>query len=212
MNKLEPTLTHMAITELNRKKIAKHIVSQNCDGLHLRSGLPQSCLSEIHGNMFIEVCLKCKTQYLRSFDVTEKTSLRRHKTGRKCHLCPEVNGDLIDTIVHFGEKGKLSLPLNWDNAVKAISKTDLILCLGSSLKVLRKYQCLWPKRANGCPQIAIVNLQWTPKDSQSVLKINGKCDSVMKEVMKHLNIDVKPYNKFVLIIDLFINFNKIIIN
>jgi NAD-dependent deacetylase sirtuin 7 len=182
----------MAIAELNRRGVVKHVVSQNCDGLHIRSGLPQTCLSEIHGNMFIEVCLNCNLQYLRTFDVTEKTSLRRHKTGRKCYCCSE---ELVDTIVHFGEKGKLLWPLNWDAATKASSRADFILCLGSSLKILRKYQCLWPKKTQGSPQLAIVNLQWTPKDSQSIIKINGKCDYVMKEVMKHLNIDVKPYNK-----------------
>ena len=51
------------------------------------------------------------------------------------------------------------------------------------------------KPANKRPALCIVNLQWTPKDQYSRLKINGKCDSVMSEVMSQLGLPIPPYER-----------------
>ena len=131
----------------------------------MRSGLPRAALSELHGNMYIEVraslnhelctsdeilalailvfflqlCTKCRpvSEYVRLFDVTERTALRRHKTGR---TCPQCGDGLRDSIIHFGEKGPYHSPYNWRQAVKAAEKADLIVCLGTSLKVIQQLQ------------------------------------------------------------------------
>ncbi|XP_019615627.1 PREDICTED: NAD-dependent protein deacetylase sirtuin-7-like [Branchiostoma belcheri] len=192
----QPTVTHMALARLHQEGYVKHVVSQNCDGLHLRSGLPRQALSEVHGNMYIEVCTECdpELEYIRLFDVTERTSLHRHMTDRSCHACGEP---LRDSIVHFGERSCLEQPHNWEDAMDNAKKADTILCLGSSLKVLKRYSCLWGKTRvlHKRPKLFIVNLQWTPKDDNATLKIHGKCDELMVLLMKKLRLDIPLYRR-----------------
>jgi NAD+-dependent protein deacetylase sirtuin 7 len=187
----------------NFSNLAKQY-SQNCDGLHVRSGLNRNKLSELHGNCFIEFCSDCDHQYLRLFDVTEMTAFRKHSTGRFCTNC-DKEGQLRDSIIHFGEKLRNGSPYNWQEASCAVKQCDLIVCLGSSLKVLKHYPCLWPSNNNNNNkktkyQLFIVSIQWTPKDKQSNVKINGYCDQVMKIVMDEIeknnnNLNIKQYSR-----------------
>ncbi|EDO29747.1 predicted protein [Nematostella vectensis] len=194
----EPTLSHMSITKLYQEGLVRHVVSQNCDGLHIRSGLPSQALSEVHGNMFTEVCTECEDDriYYRLFDVTERTAVRRHQTGR---FCTDCGSPLRDTIVHFGEKGCLEQPLNWQAAFDVAKIADCILCLGSSLKVLKRYHALWGMNRvkHRRPKLFIVNLQWTPKDESASLKIHARCDNVMKRVMEKLGLEIPEYKRHV---------------
>ena len=40
----------------------------------------------------------------------------------------------------------------------------------------------------------IVNLQWTPKDSQAVLKIGAKSDAVMRLLAAELSVGIPTYS------------------
>ena len=94
-----PQLAHLGIRELVERGLCEHVISQNEDGLHLRSGLPRAVLSELHGNDFIEICKKCKCEVFRDFvtyygDTYKKTNpLGAHVTGRRCPECDELNGE-----------------------------------------------------------------------------------------------------------------------
>ncbi|ERE73457.1 NAD-dependent deacetylase sirtuin-6 isoform 1 [Cricetulus griseus] len=109
-----PSKTHMALVQLERSGFLSFLVSQNVDGLHVRSGFPRDKLAELHGNMFVEECPKCKTQYVRE---TVVGTMGLKATGRLCTVAKArglraCRGELRDTI------------LDWEDA---LPERDLML-------------------------------------------------------------------------------------
>ncbi|KAM9265668.1 NAD-dependent protein deacylase sirtuin-6 isoform 3-T3 [Morus bassanus] len=99
----KPSKTHMALLGLQRVGILKFLVSQNVDGLHVRSGFPRDKLAELHGNMFVEECVKCGKQYVRD---TVVGSMGLKPTGRLCSVTKArglraCRGKLRDTILDW---------------------------------------------------------------------------------------------------------------
>jgi len=174
---VKPSLTHKAITLLAKHEIVKFCITQNVDGLHLRSGLPRSKQAVLHGCVFTEKCEKCGIEYFRDFDLG---GVSFKKTGRKCSDTPGCSGDLRDTILDWDDP----LPEeDWKKAQEECSKSDLVLALGTSLRI---------EPAGTLPKLAkrfvIVNLQRTPFDMDATLVIRDRVDNIMVHILKSLGI------------------------
>uniref|UniRef100_A0A9L0IF65 protein acetyllysine N-acetyltransferase n=1 Tax=Equus asinus TaxID=9793 RepID=A0A9L0IF65_EQUAS len=160
-----PTQTHMALVQLERVGLLRFLVSQNVDGLHVRSGFPRDKLAELHGNMFVEECVKCKTQYVRD---TVVGSMGLKATGRLCTMAKA-------------------------RGLRACRHADLSITLGTSLQIRPSGNLpLATKRRGG--RLVIVNLQPTKHDRHADLRIHGYVDEVMTRLMKHLGLEIPAWD------------------
>ncbi|KAF8859685.1 DHS-like NAD/FAD-binding domain-containing protein [Acephala macrosclerotiorum] len=83
-----PTPTHMALVELQNRGFLKYLVSQNCDGLHRKSGILSDRISELHGNSNREFCKDCGKEYIRDFRAvaTYEKTVHDHRTSHSITL------------------------------------------------------------------------------------------------------------------------------
>lgn len=181
-HRAKPSLTHMALVQLEKLGILKFVISQNVDSLHLRSGIPRAKLAELHGNSFMEVCVWCEEEYLRDFEVE---SIGLKVTSRKCKCGAKLRDTVLDWDDALPEK-------EMKEAEKHCKMADVVLCLGTSLQVTPA--CNLPLRCvRGGGKVVIVNLQNTPKDKKASLVIHGRVDEVIAGVFQLLNMKIPPY-------------------
>ena len=180
-SKAIPSVTHMALVELARQNLLQFVVSQNTDGLHLRSGLPSNKLAELHGNSNLETCKKCHTKYLRDFRTRTASKVHDHQTSRQCAQCGSV---LYDSIINFGE----NLPeFELETSLEHAERADVCLVLGSSLRVTPAADIPKAVGQRG-GKLVIGNLQSTPLARLAKLNVHALCDDLMRGLMSKLSI------------------------
>eukprot|EP00494_Astrolonche_serrata_P000710 UN00715 len=170
----------MGLVELKRRNILKYLISQNCDGLHRRSGIKSGDISELHGNGNIEICEVCGTKFFRDCHTSRVKRGRDHFTGRFCTR-ENCDGRLLNSTIDFGQNLP-EQPLEF--AEQHSNKADLHVVFGSSLTV--NPACSLPettgRKNNGT--LVIVNLQKTPLTDLADTHIFAKTDVVMRMLIE----------------------------
>jgi len=181
-----PSPTHMALSALQHSNYLNMLISTNCDGLHIRSGIQPDKILELHGNCYIEACPNCGKNYYRSqpVDIDGFDRSRAVLTGRYCDDC---NSLLRRTDVAFGQ----SLPDKaLQSAIQHSKAAKVVLVLGTSLRVAPACELPFKNRnAVSC----IVNLQNTPYDKKSSIRIYCPTDIFIEKLCAELSVDIPQF-------------------
>ena len=164
-----PNRGHRAVAELVRRGTAAAVITQNIDGLHQASGIPDERVVELHGNTTYATCLDCGQRY-------EIPDLRAifEKTGA-VPRCSECLGHVKTATVSFGQ----AMPvLAMQRAEEETLKADLFIVLGSSLVVYPAAGFPQLAKHNGA-ELAIVNREPTPLDAMADLVVHAAIGDTM---------------------------------
>jgi NAD-dependent deacetylase len=173
MLKAEPNAGHRALAKLVEQGRMTAIITQNVDGLHQRSGVPDSKVIELHGNSTYASCLDCG--YRHELDPIRKAFLG----AGKLPFCEKCDGIVKTATISFGQ----AMPeIQMARAQDETMACDLFIVLGSSLVV-------YP--AAGFPQVAkrkgarlvIVNRDATEQDASADLVIHAEIGPTMSKAV-----------------------------
>jgi NAD-dependent deacetylase len=169
MRAAEPNRGHRAVARLVREGKVSAVITQNIDGLHQASGVPDRQVIELHGNSTYAHCLDCGDRY----EIAELQAV--FERDGDVHDCRRCGGLIKTATISFGQ----SMPeIPMQRAEEEILACDLCVVLGSSLVV-------WP--AAGFPamakrmgaRLAIVNNEETELDPIADLVVHRSIGDVM---------------------------------
>ena len=157
-----PGRGHRALARLAEQGKLVCVVTQNIDGLHQASGLPDDKIVELHGNGGYAACLDCGARY-------ELATIREGlANGGSAPVC-SCGGLVKSATIAFGQAMPRE-PLA--RAIAAARACDLFLVLGSSL-VVQPAASLPVLAKEAGAELVIVNAQPTPLDDLADLVVRG---------------------------------------
>ena len=173
MLKAEPNAGHRALAKLVEQGRMSAIITQNVDGLHQRSGVPDAKVIELHGNATYASCLDCGHRH-------ELEPIRKAFLGSgKLPLCVKCDGIVKTATISFGQ-AMPEIPMA--RAQDETMSCDLFIVLGSSLVV-------YP--AAGFPRIAkrkgaklvILNRDPTDQDDDADVVVHAEIGPTMSRAV-----------------------------
>lgn len=194
-----PNATHRALARLESLGLARHLITQNVDGLHQRAGSRR--VIDLHGRLDRVRCLQCDASFRREVIQREMELLNPEwqVAGRaapdgdvhvenveyasfRSPVCLDCDGVLKPDVVFFGE----NVPRDRVAAAFAeLDGADALLVVGSSLMVYSGFRFARAAAEAGKP-IAIVNLGRTRADELVALSIAEDCSLLIPAVVEQL--------------------------
>ncbi len=173
MSSANPNRGHRAVARLVDRGIATAVITQNVDGLHQKSGVPEDQVVELHGNATYAACLDCNTRHelepiFAAFEVDESLP--------QCRWC----GGIVKTAtISFGQpmpEGAMR------RAERASLDCDLFLAIGSSLQVYPAAGFPILAKRNDA-RLVILNREATPLDGYADLVVHDEIGSCLGDAV-----------------------------
>jgi len=173
MRQATPNAGHRALARLVEQGRMTAIVTQNVDGLHQASGVPEAKIIELHGNATYAACLDCGERYTLEW---VRALFDKDETLPECEKC---DGIIKTATISFGQ----SMPeIEMERAREETMACDLFIVLGSSLVVYPAAAFPMMAKRNGAG-LVILNRDPTDQDDTADLVIHDEIGPTMSRAV-----------------------------
>jgi NAD-dependent protein deacetylase/lipoamidase len=173
MRSAKPNRGHRAVAELVRRNKASSVITQNIDGLHQMSGVPESRVIELHGNSTYATCLDCGLRHAL------EPILEEFARDETLPVCRDCAGIVKTATVSFGQ----SMPqAAMEQAEAETLACDLFLAIGSSLVVFPAAGFPLLAKRNGA-RLVIINREPTDLDGLADLVLNAEIGATLGDAV-----------------------------